>query len=48
MPSHSSAPYISEQLSAPEREELKARKASRMGKPLASMRRLTTVMVARY
>lgn len=48
MPSHSSAPYISEQLSAPVLEELNAINASRMGSPLFSMRRLTAVMVARY
>lgn len=48
MPSHSNAPYISEQLSAPVLEELKAMKASRTGSPLFSMRRLTAVIVARY
>lgn len=48
MPSHSRAPYISEQLRAPEREELKARKASLTGSPLLSMRRRTAAIVARY
>lgn len=47
MPNHSNAPYISEQLSAPVLEELKAMKASLTGSPLASMRRRTASMVAR-
>lgn len=47
MPSHSKAPFISEQLSAPVLDELKAMKASLTSSPLISIRRLTAVMVAR-
>lgn len=48
MPSHSKAPYISEQLSAPVFDELNAIKASLTGNPFASIRRRTAVMVALY
>lgn len=48
MPSHSNAPYISEQLRAPVLEELNAMKASRTGSRFASIRRRTAVMVALY